>query len=98
MTSITINSVTGLNQPYTVYACNVFGLSCILVAVINTTVPAPLTINLPLQFNTAPAVGIKIITSDGCERFEILYCNDDNKDFQDLEDFYFQDGQLYYFQ
>jgi len=98
MTSITINSVSGLNFPYTVYVCNVHGMGCILLAVINTTVPAPVTLYLPSPFDSAPAVGIKIVTSDGCERFEVRYCEDDNKDFQDLEDFYFQDGQLYYFQ
>lgn len=98
MTSITLNSISGLNPPYQIYACNVFGLSCVLVASVNTYVPSSITITLPAPFNTAPAVGIKIITSDGCEKFEILYCEDDNKDFQDLEDFYFQDGQLYYFQ
>ena len=98
MTSVTFNSVTGLNFPYTVYACNVYGLSCVLVAVINTSVPATVTIPLPSPFNTAPAVGVKLVSIDGCERFEILYCEDDNKDFQDLEDFYFQDDQLYYFQ
>jgi len=98
MTSITFNSVTGLNYPYTVYICNVYGLSCVLVAIINTSVPSTITIPLPAPFNTAPAVGVRLVSIDGCERFEILYCNDDNKDFQDLEDFYFQDGQLYYFQ
>lgn len=98
MTQIQINTVSGLNPPYTIYACNVYGFSCVPIAIINTTVPASVPIILPVQFDSAPAVGIKIITSDGCERFEILYCNDDNKDFQDLEDFYFQDGLLYYFQ
>jgi len=29
---------------------------------------------LPPQFNTAPIVGIKIITSDGCEKFETVVC------------------------
>ena len=95
MTSITINSVTGLNPPYTVYACNGYGLNCVLIGVVNVL---PSTIYLPSQFDGVPGLGLKLITSDGCEKFEIIFCEDDNKDFQDLEDFYFQDGQLYYFQ
>ena len=75
MTSIEITSITGsITTPYTVYACDVYGNSCILIASIGTTVPPSNTIMLPTQFNTAPAVGIKIITMDGCELFEVFYC------------------------
>lgn len=98
MTSIEITNIVGLTYPYDVYVCNVYGLSCVLVATINTPVPASVTITLPPQFLMAPAVGIKLIASDGCEKFGIFYCSDDNKDFMDLEDFYFMDGELYYFQ
>jgi hypothetical protein len=34
----------------------------------------PITITLPPQFNTAPAVGLLLIDSIGCERFEEIYC------------------------
>lgn len=95
MTSIEITSVTGLNPPYTVYACNGYGLNCVLIGIVNVT---PSVLILPPQFNGVPGVGIKIITSDGCERFQIILCDEDNKQFQDYEDFYFQDGLLYYFQ
>jgi hypothetical protein len=75
MTSIEITSITGsITMPYTVYACDVYGNNCIIVASIGTTVPPSNTIILPYQFNTAPAVGIKIITMDGCERFETFNC------------------------
>ena len=75
MTSIEITSITGsITMPYTVYACDVYGNNCIIVASIGTTVPPSNTIILPYQFNTAPAVGIKIITMDGCERFETFSC------------------------
>jgi hypothetical protein len=53
----------------------VYGNNCILIATIGTTVPPSNTIILPSQFNTAPAVGIKIMTFDGCERFEIFNCS-----------------------
>jgi len=103
MTQVTINSITGLTYPYTIYACNVYGFSCVPIAVINTNVPAPVPLLLPSpQFDLAPAVGIKIVTSDGCVRFEILYCNPtptcDYKQFQDDVCFEFMDNDPYYFQ
>ena len=97
MTSLQFTQVLGLNFPYTIYICDVFGNQCILVAYIDTNVPINNTFFLPPQFNTAPAIGVKVITSDGCERFKIIYCSDDIKDFMDLEDFFFMDGIGYFF-
>ena len=74
MTSIEITNITGLSYPYQIYVCDVFGNQCVLIATINTSVPPSNNFILPSQFNSAPAVGVKIITSDGCERFEIVYC------------------------
>jgi hypothetical protein len=68
-----------------------------LVAYIDTIVPINNIFVLPPQFNSAPAIGVKVITSDGCERFKIIYCSDDIKDFMDLEDFFFMDGVGYFF-
>jgi hypothetical protein len=97
MTTLEFSSIFGLNFPYTVYICDVYGLQCILVAYISTSVPVNNTFVLPQQFKTAPAIGIKVITSDGCEKFKVLYCSDDIKDFMDLEDFFFMDGVGYFF-
>jgi len=97
MTALVFNNIIGLNQPYTIYVCDVFGNQCILLAYISTTVPAINTITLPPQFNSAPAIGVKVITSDGCERFKVLYCSEDIKTFMDLEDFFFMDGVGYFF-
>ena len=97
MRALIFNTITGLNQPYTIYVCDVFGNQCILMAYIATSVPTINTMFLPPQFNSAPAIGVKVITSDGCERFKIIYCSDDIKDFMDLEDFYFMDGIGYFF-
>ena len=75
MTSIELTAITGsVTIPYSIYACDVYGNNCIIIATIVTTVPPTNTIFLPIQFNTAPSVGIKIITGDGCERFEIFNC------------------------
>jgi hypothetical protein len=97
VTSLQFTSIIGLNNPYTIYICDVFGSQCILVAYISTSVPVNNTFVLPPQFNTAPAIGIKVITSDGCEKFKIIYCSEDIKTFMDLEDFYFMDGVGYFF-
>lgn len=97
MTSLKFTSIGGLNQPYTIYICDVYGNQCILVAYIATTVPANNTFILPPQFNSAPAIGVKVITSDGCERFKVLYCSEDIKEFMNLEDFFFMDGIGYFF-
>ena len=75
MKSIDITNITGLNFPYTIYACDIYGNNCILIATITTSVPPINSIVLPYQFNSAPAVGIKIITFDNCEKFHHIICN-----------------------
>jgi hypothetical protein len=97
MTSLEFSSIFGLNFPFTIYICDVYGTQCILVAYIDTNVPLNNLFVLPPQFNTAPAIGVKVITSDGCEKFKVLYCSDDIKDFMDLQDFFFMDGVGYFF-
>jgi len=74
MTSIILNSIVGLNYPYDIYVCDVYGNNCGYISQINTPVPSSVEIVLPSPFNMAPAVGIKIITSDGCERFKVYDC------------------------
>ena len=97
MTTLEFSSIFGLNFPYTVYVCDVYGLQCVLVAYIDTNVPLNNLFALPQHFKMAPALGIKVVTSDGCEKFKVLYCSDDIKDFMDLEDFFFMDGIGYFF-
>ena len=74
MTSITLNSIIGLTYPYDVYVCDVYGNNCGYIVQINTSVPSSVEVVLPSPFDMAPAVGIKIITSDGCERFRVIDC------------------------
>ncbi len=74
MNSLEITSITGLTQPYQVYICNVLGQNCVLVSTIGGSVPPSVTITLPPQFENVPAVGVKIVASDGCSRFGVEYC------------------------
>lgn len=74
MTSIILNSITGLNYPYDIYVCDVYGNNCGYIANVQTLVPSPIEIVLPPPFNNSPSVGIKIIASDGCEKFKIINC------------------------
>ena len=57
MTSIILNSITGLNYPYDIYVCDVYGNNCGYISQINTPVPASVEIVLPPPFNVAPAGG-----------------------------------------
>ena len=100
MTQIQINSITGSAYPYTLYACDVYGNQCVLITTIPSTTTFPLTITLPPQFNGAPAVGIKIIDSTGCELFGIINCQGIGKGklFEDGEIFLFMDADIYIFQ
>lgn len=68
---VTITNVFGLTPPFSAYCCNVYGNQCVYVG---SGVMPPITITLPPQFNTAPAVGLLLIDSIGCERFEEIYC------------------------
>lgn len=71
MNNVTISSITGLIPPFSAYCCNVYGNQCVYIGTITTT---PITLTLPSQFNMAPAVGILLIDSTGCERFETFVC------------------------
>jgi hypothetical protein len=98
MTQITINSVIGFVPPFSGYACNVYGNSCYYMGEINTI---PETITLPSQFDLVPAIGLKLIDSTGCERFEVVLCTGEvtiQKQFQDGDNFFFMDLEIYQFQ
>ena len=98
MTNLTINSITGLVPPFSGYACDVYGNQCVYIGQITVT---PVTITLPSQFDTAPAIGLKLIDSTGCEKLITLICIEAEpveKQFQDGDDFFFMDYQIFQFQ
>lgn len=101
MTQLILNNVTGVTLPYQIYICNVYANACILVATVNVAIPPSITITLPPPFDMAPAIGVKIIDSVGCEKFEVLNCINlppIEKQFQDGDDFYFMNYNIYQFQ
>jgi hypothetical protein len=98
MTQIEITGVSGVTLPYNLYACDVYGNQCVLLASINVSVPPVISIVLPSGFNSAPSVGIKIIDSLGCEKFGIFYCDEKGKIYQDGEIFIFMDANIYIFE
>ena len=99
MTVIEILSITGLNNPYLIEVCDVYGSNCVLVAQIFTVVPPSITIYLPPPFNSAPAIMVKISTLEGCVKSEIIDCSAlASKQFQDLQSFEFMDLIIYNFQ
>jgi hypothetical protein len=99
MTQLQINNVTGLTIPYQIYICNVYGNQCVLVASVNTNIPPSATITLPPQFNTAPAIGVKL-NDTFCEKLVIINCNEllNHKQFQDGDEFFFMDYSVFQFQ
>jgi hypothetical protein len=63
MNVIEITNIQNQSPPFDIYVCNVYGNDCYLVGIITANVPPSVEVFLPPQFATAPAVGIKLISS-----------------------------------
>jgi hypothetical protein len=101
MAQIQILTTSFIFTSYNVFVCDVYGNNCVLVANVMPPQPPTITITIPSQFNTAPAVGIKVIDSTGCELFKLFDCTSQTltpKQFQDGEFFYFMDNEIYDFE
>ena len=72
MPYITISAISGFTFPYSIYVCNSYERDCILISTINK---APVSLRLPFQFNSAPVVGIKVMSSNNCSKFESVICH-----------------------
>ena len=97
MSQVTINSVSGFTLPFSGVACDVYGNNC---SYVGSGATFPITFTLPSQFNTAPALQLTLTDSTGCTLSEIIYCTTEgqSKQFQNLDYFFFMDGDQYYFQ
>ncbi|NDC17426.1 MAG: hypothetical protein EBZ92_05775 [Actinobacteria bacterium] len=98
MTQVQISYVAGATFPIFIYACDVFGNNCVLVASVTSITPLPYIITLPPQFDTAPQITLKFVDAIGCEHSEILLCTLDEKVFEDGVTFLFMDGITFIFQ
>jgi hypothetical protein len=74
MSQIEITLTSGVTTPFNLFVCDVYGNQCVLVTTIYIPIPPSIFITLPIQFNTAPAIGIKLTDALGCEKFEIYNC------------------------
>ncbi len=74
MSQITLYNIQGVNPPLTIYVCDVYGDDCVEVAQIISSIPPSLVIQVPSIFDDLAAVGVKIVTEDGCERLETVLC------------------------
>lgn len=96
---VLVTSAVTINLPFSGIACDVYGNQCQYLGSGNTI---PFLFNLPTIFDTAPAIGMKLIDSSGCELFEIIYCTGGDinsyKQFQDSLYFVFMDSDPYQFQ
>ena len=98
MTQITINGVIGFVPPFSGYACDVYGNNCYYLGLINVI---PTVITLPPQFDLVPAIGLKLVDTTGCEKIEEVVCSGEieiAKQFQDGNEFFFMDLEIYQFQ
>jgi hypothetical protein len=94
---ISANNVT---PPFSGIACDVYGNQC---QYVGSGTSFPHLFTLTSQFDTAPALLLKIIDSVGCEVSEIIYCQlgedfSTKKQFQTFDYFFFMSGDQYDFQ
>jgi hypothetical protein len=75
MTQVRIEMVTGA-VPILVYVADVYGNNQSLIGTITNTgvIPPAATFYPPSLFNSAPAIMLKLVDDNGCEKFEILDC------------------------
>ncbi len=95
---VVILSATGVTSPFSGTACDVYGNNC---SYIGSGTTFPVLFILPLQFDTAPALQLTLTDSLGCSISEIIYCTGGggpDKQFQNLEYFFFMSGDIYQFQ
>lgn len=94
---VIISSAIGVTPPFSGTACDVYGNNC---SYVGSGTTFPITFTLPSQFNTAPALQLTLTDSTGCTLSEIIYCTTEGqpKQFQNLNYYYFMDGEQFNFQ
>jgi hypothetical protein len=75
MNQVRIEAVSGAT-PILVYVADVYGNNQSLIGTITNTsvIPPAARFYPPSLFNTAPAIMLKLVDNNGCEKFVILDC------------------------
>jgi len=69
---VSVTTIVDLVPPFSGIACDIYGNQC---QYLGTGSTLPHIFNLPSQFDTAPAMQLTIIDSQGCLFYEIVYCS-----------------------
>lgn len=72
---IIINSAVG-SFPVSFYVCGIDLNNCVYVGSAST-ITSPVEFILPVIFNGAPQIIIKLIDNNGCEIFRLVNCDDE---------------------
>lgn len=76
MRNIILSAISGFTPPYDVYVCDFLGNNCQYVKTISSNVPPIDVFTLPDFFSGAPAVNVKIVsTNSNCEKEENVICS-----------------------
>ena len=93
---VIISGTTG-TPPYEIQVCDITNTYCYLVSS-GETIPPAYTFYVPPPLDVVESFLLKIIDSNGCERFELLTCPVENKMFEDGIFFLFEDGVEFIFE
>ena len=93
---IQITAITG-TPTYDIYVCDITNTYCFSVSASTTITPIQI-FNVPPPLDNVDYLLLKIIDSNGCEKFIYLECTLDNKIFEDGISFIFMDGPEYIFE
>lgn len=76
MSKVEISLISGGTYPINLYVSDVYGNNKTFVSTITSGPVPPVLdfINLPVIFNTAPAVMVTMVDANLCEKFEIVQC------------------------
>jgi len=77
MIQVRITDISGSTAyPFSVYISDVYGNNQTLLGTISSVVPPTVEYNtvIPLIFNTAPEIMLKLVDGNNCEIFKILQC------------------------
>ena len=93
---IQITSISG-TSPYDVIVCDITNTYCFSVSASTTITPIQI-FNVPPPLDNVDYLLLKIIDSNGCEKFIYLDCSVNIKTYEDGLTFIFMDGSEFIFE